>query len=121
MTMPNVPQTRKAADNLDLLVVIDTHPTDTTGYADVVLPDTTYLERHDDFYLGSGRQGWAALRQPVVEAPGDQRPAWWMAKQLSQRLGVAEYMPFEDMDEYLAKCPRSVRTQTRRRRGGERA
>ena len=103
MTMPNPPETRKAADNLDLLVVIDTHPSDTAGYADVVLPDTVYLERHDDFYMGSGRQGWAALRQPVVEPPGDQRPAWWIAKQLSQRLGVDEYMPFEDMDEYLAK------------------
>ena len=85
------------------MVVIDTHPTDTAGYADVVLPDTTYLERHDDFYLGSGRQGWAALRQPVVEAPGNQKPAWWIAKQLSRRLGVAEYMPFEDMNEYLRK------------------
>ena len=103
MTMPNPPETRKAADNLDLLVVIDTHPSNTAGYADVVLPDTTYLERHDDFYLGSGRQGWATIRQPVAAPPGDQRPAWWIAKQLSQRLGVAEYMPFEDMDEYLAK------------------
>jgi len=103
MTMPNPPQSRRAADNLDLLVVIDTHPSDTAGYADVVLPDTTYLERHDDFYLGSGRQGWAALRQPVADPPGNQKPAWWIAKQLSRRLGVAEYMPFDDMDEYLAK------------------
>ena len=114
MTMPNPPESRRAADNLDLLVVIDTHPTDTAGYADVVLPDTTYLERHDDFYLGSGRQGWAAIRQPVVAPPGNQRPAWWMAKQLSQRLGVAEYMPFEDMDEYLAKRCELSRHRLRR-------
>ena len=103
MTMPNPPESRRAADNLDLLVVIDTHPSNTAGYADVVLPDTNYLERHDDFYLGSGRQGWAVIRQPVIAPPGNQRPSWWIAKQLSQRLGVAEYMPFEDMDEYLAK------------------
>lgn len=103
MTMPNPPETRKAADNLDLLVVIDTHPSDTAGYADVVLPDTTYLERHDDFYMGSGKESWASIRQPVVDPPGDQKPAWWMAKQLAERLGVGEYMPFENMDEYLAK------------------
>ena len=102
MTMPNPPESRRAADNLDLLVVIDTHPSNTAGYADVVLPDTTYLERHDDFYLGSGRQGWAVTRQPVIDAPHDQRPSWLIAKQLAERLDVAEYMPFEDMDEYLA-------------------
>jgi thiosulfate reductase/polysulfide reductase chain A len=107
-TLPNEKETIEAISKLDLLVVVDTHPSEITGYADVVLPDTTFLERHDDFYVGWGRQGWAALRQPVVQPPGEQKPAWWMAKQLADKLGIGEYMPFKDMDEYLAaRCERS--------------
>jgi len=102
-TLPNEKETLEAISKLDLLVVVDTHPSEISGYADVVLPESMFLERHDDLYVGWGRQGWAALRQPVVAPPADQKPAWWMAKQLGERLGVGEYMPFKDMDEYLAK------------------
>jgi len=102
-TLPNEKETLDAISKLDLLVVVDTHPSEIAGYADVVLPESMFLERHDDLYVGWGRQGWAALRQPVVAPPADQKPAWWMAKQLGERLGVGEYMPFKDMDEYLAK------------------
>ena len=107
-TLPNEKETIEAIDKLDLLVVVDTHPAEITGYADVVLPDTTFLERHDDLYVAWGRQGWTALRQPVVAPPGEQKPAWWMAKELANRLGVGEYMPFKDMEEYLARrCEKS--------------
>jgi thiosulfate reductase/polysulfide reductase chain A len=103
LVMPNQQETIKAANHLDLLVVIDSHPSETASYADVVLPDTSFLERHDDFYVSASRQGWAAIRQPVAEPPADQKPSWWMAKQLANRLGVGHYMPFKDMNEYLAK------------------
>jgi len=107
-TLPNEKETIEAIKKLDLLVVVETHPSEIAGWADVVLPDTTFLERHDDFYVGWGRQGWAAIRQPVVAPPDDQKPAWWMAKELANRLGLAEYMPFKDMDEYLAaRCEKS--------------
>ncbi len=107
-TLPNEKETLEAISKLDLLVVVETHPSEIAGYADVVLPESMFLERHDDLYVGWGRQGWTALRQPVVAPPGEQKPAWWMAQQLAGRLGVGEFMPFKDMDEYLAKrCEKS--------------
>ncbi len=118
-TLPNEKETVEAISKLDLLVVVDTHPSEISGWADVVLPDTTFLERHDDLYVGWGRQGWAALRQPVVPAPDEQKPAWWMAKELANRLGVGEYMPFKDMDEYLAaRCEKSGIDYAKFRREG---
>jgi thiosulfate reductase/polysulfide reductase chain A len=68
----------------------------------VILPDTTFLERHDEILTGFGRTGWAALRQPVVAPPHDQKPAWWIAKQLAEKLGIGDCMPFKDMEEYLS-------------------
>lgn len=107
-TLPNEKETIEAISKLDLLVVVETHPSEIAGWADVVLPDTTFLERHDDFYAGWSRRGWTAIRQPVVAAPDEQKPAWWMAKELANRLGVGEFMPFKDMDEYLAaRCEKS--------------
>jgi thiosulfate reductase/polysulfide reductase chain A len=38
----------------------------------------------------------------VVDAPHDQKPGWWMAKQLAEKLGIPECMPFKDIEEYLA-------------------
>jgi len=100
--LPNPQETLKAIDQLDLLVVCDTIPSEIAGYADVILPDTTFLERHDELLVGYGRTGWTSLRQPVVAAPHDQKPAWWIAKQLAEKLGIGACMPFKDMEEYLS-------------------
>jgi thiosulfate reductase/polysulfide reductase chain A len=100
--LPNTSETLKAIDNLDLLVVVDTLPSEIAGYADVVLPEDTFLERYDELGGGFGRTGWTALRQPVVAAPAEQKPGWWIAKQLANKLGIGECMPFKDMEEYLA-------------------
>lgn len=101
--LPNDRETIEAIQKLDLLVVCDTMPSEIAGWADVVLPDTTFLERHDELLTGYGRNGWLALRQPVVAAPHDQKPAWWIAKQLAEKLGIGACMPFKDMEEYLSK------------------
>ena len=60
-------------------------PSEIAGYADVVLPETTFLERHDELLVGFGRTGWTSLRQPVVAAPHEQKPGWWIAKQLAEQ------------------------------------
>ena len=99
--LPNPAETLKAIDNLDLLVVIDTMPSEITGYADVVLPEVTFFERYEQLLVGNGRRGWTSLRQPVMPAPHDQKPNWWIAKQLANKLGIPECLPFADIEEYL--------------------
>jgi thiosulfate reductase/polysulfide reductase chain A len=99
--LPNRAETLKAIEQLELLVVVDTVPSEIAGYADVVLPETVFLERYDELQVGWGRRGWVSLRQPVVEPPHEQKPGWWIAKQLAGKLGIAECMPFNDIEEYL--------------------
>ncbi len=99
--LPNEAETLKAIDQLDLLVVIDTLPSETAGYADVVLPECTFLERHDELLAPWSRRGWIALRQPVMPSPHEQKPGWWIAKQLASKLGIPGSIPFNDMEEYL--------------------
>ncbi len=99
--LPNPAETLAAIDKLDLLVVVDTMPSEIAGYADVVLPEATFLERHDELSTAWGRTGWVALRQPVMNPPADQKPGWWIAKRLAEKLGVGACLPFADMEEYL--------------------
>ncbi len=100
-SLPNKNETIEAIQNLDLLVVVDVVPSEIAGWADVVLPESTYLERYDDLNNASFRQNFVSLRQPVVEAPGDQKPNWWMAKKLAEKLGLGKYYPWNNIEEYL--------------------
>lgn len=107
----NVPETitmgRKKAlealNNIDFLVAVDTLPMEVTGYADVVLPESTYLERYDDLDGGRPyRTPFVALRQPVVEPMFDSKPGNQIARMLAEKLelhGVFE----ESVEEYLDK------------------
>ncbi len=99
--LPNPAETLKAIDGLDLLVVVDTMPSEIASYADVVLPEVTFFERYEQLLTGFGRRGWTSLRQPVMSAPHDQKPNWWIAKELAKKLGIPECLPFTDIEEYL--------------------
>lgn len=99
--MPDQRETIRAIQALDLLVVVDVIPSEIAGWADVVLPETTYLERYDDLNVEWFREPFVALRQPVVHAPHAQKPNWWIARQLALRLGLGAYYPWTTIEEYL--------------------
>ena len=42
-----------------------------------------------------------AMRQKTIEPLYDSKPGWWIAKELSKRLGLEEYFPWKDAEEYL--------------------
>ena len=94
--LPNEAETIKAIQNLDLLVVVDVIPSEMAGWADVVLPEATYLERYDDLNVELFREPFVALRQPVVPPPHDQKPNWWIARELAQEARPGGVLPVED-------------------------
>jgi thiosulfate reductase/polysulfide reductase chain A len=99
--LPNEAETIKAIQALDLLVVVDVVGSEIAGWADVVLPEATYLERHDELNVELFREPFVALRQPVVEPPADQKPGWWIARELAVKLGLEAYYPWRTIEEYL--------------------
>jgi thiosulfate reductase / polysulfide reductase chain A len=99
--LPNENETIEAIKKLDLMVVVDVIPSEITGWADVVLPESIYLERYDDLNVEWWRQPFIALRQPVIDSPNDQKPNWWIAKKLAEKLGLGNYFPWKDIEEYL--------------------
>ncbi|MCF8233423.1 MAG: molybdopterin-dependent oxidoreductase [Bacteroidales bacterium] len=100
-TLPNRKQTLEAIQSLDLLVAIDTMPMEITGYADVILPECTYLERYDLLRTSPHREPNIALRMPAAKPKYDTKPAWWMAKKLASKLGLDEYFAWNDIEKLL--------------------
>ncbi len=82
---------------LELLVSFEIMLSETSMYADLVLPDKSFFERWELLYMpwwynfGHG----VALRQPVMEASGERRHSNEIFIELGKRL-VPEYFQFEN-------------------------
>jgi thiosulfate reductase/polysulfide reductase chain A len=100
-SVPLKEELEKAMQALELIVVVDTMPMEITDYADVVLPECTYLERYDDIRATAHREPTLCLRMPAVEPKYQTKPAWWIAKQLGEKLGLGDYFNYKDYSEVL--------------------
>ena len=100
-TVPNVPRTKKALQNLDFVLTIDVLPQDHIAWSDVVLPEATYLERYDDLWACGHKTPYMALREPAIEPLYQTKPGWWMARELGLRLGLEAFFPWQTAEEYL--------------------
>jgi len=74
MNMPNTKKTAQMLKKMELVVTIDTMPSDTVMYADVVLPEATYLERTDPVKSFGGVEPSIAQRNKVIEPMFETKP-----------------------------------------------
>ena len=89
--LPGASTVREALQQVDFTVVVDTHPTDTTDVADLVLPTLTLLE--DDDVLGAYGNHYLRASTPAIEPPPGPRHEVLIWQDLAARLGVAEALP----------------------------
>lgn len=107
-TLPNVPRTKQALESLDFYMAVDTLPQDHIAWADVVLPEATYLERYDELWVCSHQTPYIALREPAVEQFAQTKPAWWMVRELGIRLGLEDFFQWGTAEEYLNRRLSSI-------------
>jgi len=101
MSIPDTNYTRKALDQLDLIVSIEINYSDIAGYSDVILPESTYLERLDSPQQANGLKPQIFLRQQAVSPRYDTRPGPEILQQLAQRMGVGQYFPYTTVEELV--------------------
>jgi anaerobic selenocysteine-containing dehydrogenase len=75
------------------IIYSDAYYSEMVAYADLILPDTTYLERWDcisllDRPISSAHAAQDAIRQPVIEPDRDVRPFQTVLLDLGVRLGL---------------------------------
>ena len=76
---------------IPFLVMVDAFHSETVNFADLVLPDTTYLERHDcisllDRPISEPDAAADAIRHPIVELDRDVKPWQEVLVELASRL-----------------------------------
>ncbi len=94
----------KALSAIDFLVVVDIFPTETSAFADVVLPAACYAEK-DGTFTSTERRVQRFRR--ALAPPGEARADWEVISALLERCGLpASYSsPAQIMDEIAAVTP----------------
>jgi anaerobic selenocysteine-containing dehydrogenase len=110
--------------NVELVIAIDVLPSDTTMYADVILPNSTYLERGEPNIYGNGVNHDLALvtRYPAIEPLYDTREMPDMLLKLTEIIsGRPDH--FIDMVEKLTGLPAAPvkAALEKRRKAGEKS
>ena len=113
--------TQKGEDGnyrIPFIIYSDAFFSETVPYADLVLPDTTYLERWDcisilDRPIGHADGPGDAIRQPVIEPDRDVRAFQTVLIELGARLGLPGFVDeagapkYRDYADYIVNHERS--------------
>ena len=92
--LPDQARTLKMLQQMDFVGVVDIQMSDTAWYADVIFPESTYLERQDPVEVLSGISPVVVLRQPVIKPLHDTRTTLEIVQGLAQRLGLSQYFDY---------------------------
>ncbi|WP_095497403.1 thiosulfate reductase PhsA [Paraferrimonas haliotis] len=96
-TMTDRARIEKAMKAMDFIVCCDVYISETAAFADIILPESTYLERDEEIADRSGKNPRYSVRQSVVDIIGDTRPSWQIWRELGIALGLEQYYPWQDM------------------------
>ena len=99
LSAPNGERLAKALDELEFMVSVDIYLNETTRHADLILPSTVQLE-HDNYdflFESTAVRNFARYSPRFFEPDDDQRPHWWILRELGARLAGVEGRVVDDM------------------------
>lgn len=101
---PNLNRTRKALEDVEMLVVQDIFLSETAQYADVVLPSVCFAEKNGTFTNTERR---VQRVRKAVDAPGQSRNDWEIVSEVATRLGYPMHYDSVSaiMDEIASVSP----------------
>ncbi|GIK85968.1 MAG: formate dehydrogenase subunit alpha [Betaproteobacteria bacterium] len=85
MSDPDARHVRAALASLEHLVVQDIFPTETAGFADVILPATSFFEKTGSF---TNTDRTVQLARRALDPPGDARADLWIVVEMARRMGL---------------------------------
>ncbi len=97
--LPDPEATKSALAKLKLLVSIDVRYSETGWFSDVILPESTYLERANILTQVNGPVPVFSMRDQAIAPRFDSRPAWWIFREILHRMNIREVLDFETIEE----------------------
>jgi formate dehydrogenase major subunit/formate dehydrogenase alpha subunit len=83
MSDPDTHHIRKALEAIDFLVLQEIFPSETSAYADVLLPGVTFAEKTGTFTNTERR---VQMVRKAIPTQGDARDDWWITSEIAKRL-----------------------------------
>jgi len=94
VSMPDANKVKRALDKCEFVVVSDCmRHTDTTRYANVLLPASTWGER-DGTVTNSER--CITRQRPFLPSPGDAKADWWIISEVAKRMGYTKQFAYSE-------------------------
>jgi formate dehydrogenase alpha subunit len=107
VSMPEPDMVEKALRQAELVVVQDAyHPTDTTQYADILLPAALWSEK-EGVMTNSERR--ITYMPKLADPPGETLPDWEIGVRFARELGLAEAFPYRSAEEVFQEFTRCTR------------
>ena len=105
-SMPHLDRVRNALEAAELVIVQDAYwPTETTAFADVILPAAVNLEQEGTFCNSERR---VTLMEQVVPPPGDARADWYWPREVAQQMGLTHGMQLNSAADIFDEFARST-------------
>ncbi|HET7480422.1 MAG TPA: nitrate reductase [Rubrobacteraceae bacterium] len=95
-SMPDLARTRRALENAEFVVVQDAYPTETTAYADLILPVAQWGEKTGTMTNTERR---VSIVEKVVEPPGEARPDWEIFAATARKMGFEDDFAWQNSAE----------------------
>lgn len=97
VSMPDAAFVREALEKCECVVVSDCmRDTDTTAYANVLLPSLTWGER-DGTVTNSERR--ISRQRAFLPAPGEAKADWWIISEVAKRMGYVDQFSYQGSQE----------------------
>lgn len=108
-TIPGQDKMKKVLAQMDFVMCVDVMPTDATMYADILLPECSYLERHDlvktgtQYNLAEKQQQYITARMPLVEPMFERKDHVYITNEIARRMGYEKEIPVQTVEELVNK------------------
>ncbi|MBX9462717.1 MAG: nitrate reductase [Aquamicrobium sp.] len=103
VSMPDAARVRTALKSCEFVVVSDVTRTDTTRYADVLLPAAAWGEKGGTVTNSERRM---SRQRPFLPVPGNARSDWRIICDVAQRMGFGDAFPYDGPAEIFREHAR---------------
>ena len=108
-TIPGQQKMKDLFNAMDFVMCVDVMPTDVTMWADILLPESSYLERFDyikkgtQWDLSKEHQQYISARMPLVPAMFERKDQIYITNEIAKRMGHESKIPVKTIEEMVDK------------------
>ncbi len=108
-TIPGQEKMKDVLRQMDFVMCVDVMPTDATMWADILLPEVSYLERYDYIKTGTQwnfadkQQQYISARMPLVKPMFERKDQVYITNEIARLMGYEKDIPVQTVEEMVEK------------------